>query len=89
MSQDFQEGRILRFTAGGMTASTTVKMRCENSELVWKSKTLIFFLACYLFLKKLVVYLDFSDFHENWPGACQILTQRRKLGVKKFEILLS
>ena len=77
------------FFSGGMIALTSVKMRCENSELLWKPKTRsLSSRVISTDLNKLIWCVDFPDFHEIGQNVCQILMHQSKLGVKKFKILL-
>ena len=73
-----------RFISGGMIALTSVKMRCENSELLWKPKTRsLSSRVISTDLNKLIWCVDFPDFHEIGQNVCQILMHQSKLGVKK------
>ena len=80
---------IKTYFSGGMIALTSVKMRSENSELLWKPKTRsLSSRVISTDLNKLIWCVDFPDFHEIGQDVCQILMHQSKLGVKKFKILL-
>ena len=56
----------------GMTTLTCPSMRCENCDFFRSQVLMVFFYMSYLYLNKLMGYVDLLDFYENWPNIHQI-----------------